>query len=77
MAKQQKYFNLVRKHRGDMSIFQRNLTEDVAFKQLKHWKAQARNAGGRVYFELVEVPYELTPEGLARAQKASIVATAA
>ena len=66
---QQKLFNIVRKHKGNVSIFLRNLSEKNAVAQIRHWKRMARNSGGHVFFDMVEVPYELTPEGIALAQE--------
>jgi hypothetical protein len=54
-----RFFNLIRKEQGTKVILRRKLPEQTAFRELKHWKQLARNSGGRVYFELVEVPPEL------------------
>jgi phosphoenolpyruvate synthase/pyruvate phosphate dikinase len=64
----EKLYNIVRKHNGGVTIFQRNLKHKDAVTQIKHWKRMARNSGGRVFFDMVEVPYEMTPEGIERAR---------
>lgn len=67
-------FNIVRKHRGDVSIFKRELDRKIAISELKHLKNLARNSGGRVFFEMVEVPYELTEAGKAEAKAKAEIA---
>lgn len=52
-------FNLIRTERGNVTIFKRGLSEREAFQELKHWKRMARNAGGRAFFKLVELPAEI------------------
>lgn len=63
-----KLYNIVRKHNGNVSIFLRNLSEKDAVTQIRHWKRMARNSGGHVFFDMVEVPEELTPEGIEKAR---------
>lgn len=60
-------YNIVRKHNGDVEIFKRYLFEKAAKTEVKHWKNMARNSGGHVYFDMVLVPWELTPAGIEEA----------
>lgn len=59
MAEETSMFNLIRKHRGEVSIFRRNLHHKEAVQLMRHYKNLAKNSGGHVYFEIVEVPKEL------------------
>lgn len=63
-----KRFNIIRKENRHVQIFRRNLTERLARVELRHWKQQAINAGGHVFFELVEVP-----EGVLRAARQTAI----
>lgn len=65
---QPKLYNIVRKHNGDLTIFRKNLPLKQAEGELRHWKRMARNQHSKVFFEMVEVPYELTPEGIEKAR---------
>lgn len=54
-----KRFNITRRQGRNVTIFRRNLPEADAKREVRHWKRLARNAGGHVYFEVVQVPEEL------------------
>lgn len=53
-------YNIVRTEGRNKSIFQSNLDGKTAKVQLTHWKRMARNSGGRVFFDIVQVPADLS-----------------
>lgn len=52
-------YNIVRTEGRNKSVFRGRLSGKDARAQLKHWKAMARNSGGRVYFDIVPMPEDL------------------
>ncbi len=61
-------FNIIRKQRGQVVITHRELIKSEALPILKNLKARARDAHSNVFFDMIEVPYELTAEGKEQAR---------
>jgi hypothetical protein len=53
-------YNIIRKEGRKTTTFRSNLRGTEARTQLRHWKRLARNAGGRVFFEVVPTPADET-----------------